>query len=39
MPAARQPFQQPRLGRREVGVGDTHGLEAGLAAPGLDVLR
>ena len=39
MPALREPFEQPRLGRREVGVGDADRLEAELGAPLLDALR
>ena len=33
MPAFCQPLEQPRLGRREVGVGDADRLEAELPAP------
>jgi hypothetical protein len=36
MPALREPLQQPRLRRAEIGVGDADRLEAELASPGLD---
>ena len=36
MPALSQPFEQPRLRGREIGVGDAHRVEAELATPSAD---
>ena len=36
MPAAGEPFEEPWLGRRQVGIRDTDSLEAELPAPLLD---
>jgi hypothetical protein len=38
MPAPREPFEQPRLGCRQVRIGDADGLKTELTPPRLNAL-